>query len=174
MKKLSILFAITLIWSCKEEPKEPPIAETMKTYTIEQMMDNEAIGGASFSPDKSKILLSSNRSGIYNMYTVPITGGQMEPLTQSDSTSTFAISYFPNDERVLFRMDGNGDEIYHVYMRDIDGTQTDLTPYEGARANFYGWTKDKKSFLFASNKRDARYTDLYENGLGNTYSRDVI
>ena len=96
------------------------------------------------------------------MYTVPITGGQMEPLTQSDSTSIFAISYFPNDERVLFRMDGNGDEIYHIYMRDVDGTQTDLTPYEGVRANFYGWTKDKESFLFASNKRDARYTDLYE------------
>ena len=132
MKKLSILFAIILIWGCKEESKEtaPSIVDTMKTYTIEQMMDNEAIGGGSFSSDKSKILLSSNRSGIYNMYTVPITGGQMEPLTQSDSTSIFAISYFPNDERMLFRMDGNGDEIYHIYLRDTDGSHKDLTPEE--------------------------------------------
>ncbi len=162
MKRLSILFAILLVWGCKEEPKEPTIAETMKTYTIEQMMDNEAIGGASFSPDKSKILLSSNRSGIYNMYTVPITGGQMEPITKSDSSSVFAISYFPKDERMLFRMDGNGDEIYHIYLRDTDGGHKDLTPFEGKRANFYGWTKDKSSFLFASNKRDDRYSDLYE------------
>ena len=162
MKKLSILFAILLIWSCKEEPKEPTIAESMKTYTIEQMMDNEAIGGASFSPDKSKILLSSNRSGIYNMYTVPITGGQMEPITKSDSSSVFAISYFPKDERMLFRMDGNGDEIYHIYLRDKDGSHKDLTPFEGKRANFYGWTEDKSSILFASNKRDDRYDDLYE------------
>ncbi|WP_396637500.1 S9 family peptidase [Maribacter sp. R77961] len=162
MKKLAVLLSIILVWACKEEPKTPSIAETMQTYTIEQMMDNEAIGGGSFSPDKSKLLISSNRSGIYNMYTVPVTGGQVEPLTQSDSTSIFAISYFPNDERMLFRMDGNGDEIYHIYVRDTDGSLTDLTPQEGARANFYGWTKDKKSFLFASNKRDARYTDLYE------------
>ncbi|WP_273567307.1 S9 family peptidase [Maribacter halichondriae] len=176
MKKLIIpVLAIALIWACKEEPKEttPSIAETMKTYTIEQMMDNEAIGGGSFSPDKSKLLISSNRSGIYNMYTVPITGGQMEPLTQSDSTSIFATSYFPKDERMLFRMDGNGDEIYHIYLRDTDGSQRDLTPFKGARASFYGWTDDKTGFYFSSNKRDARFNDLYEMDL-ETYTPKML
>jgi len=163
MKKLVVLFSVALIWGCKEQkPTEPSIAETMKTYTIEQMMDNEAIGGGSFSPDKSKMLISSNRSGIYNMYTVPTSGGEMMPVTESDSSSVFAISYFPKDERMLFRMDGNGDEIYHIYLRDTDGSHKDLTPYEGARANFSGWTKDKSSFLFSSNKRDKRFSDLYE------------
>lgn len=164
MKQLAILVTVALIWGCKQdkEPAESNIAQTMKTYTIEQMMDNEAIGGGSFSPDKSKLLISSNRSGIYNMYTVPTAGGEMVPITESDSSSVFAISYFPNDERVLFRMDGNGDEIYHIYLRKPDGSHKDLTPYEGARANFYGWTKDKSSFLFSSNKRDNRYNDLYE------------
>lgn len=38
-------------------------------------MDNEAIRGG-FSPDKTKLLVSSNRSGIYNMYTVPTDGGE--------------------------------------------------------------------------------------------------
>ena len=99
MKKIIPLVAIALILGCKEEPKEtaPNIADTMKTYTIEQMMDNEAIGGGSFSPDKSKMLISSNRSGIYNMYTVSTAGGEMMPITESDSSSVFGISYFPND-----------------------------------------------------------------------------
>lgn len=163
MKKLLAIACIALIWGCKEEkPAAPPIAETMKTYTIEQMMDNESIGGGSFSADKSKLLISSNRSGIYNMYTVPTAGGELTPITQSDSSSVFGISYFPNDDRVLFRMDGNGDEIYHIYLRDIDGSQKDLTPDEGKRASFYGWTDDKKGFLYTSNKRDDRFTDLYE------------
>ena len=163
MKHLIILTAIVLVWGCKEDKNpESSIADTMKTYTIDQMMDNEAIGGSSFSPDTSQILLSSNRSGIYNMYTVPITGGELTPITESDSSSVFAISYFPKDERMLFRMDGNGDEIYHIYLRDTDGNHKDLTPYEGARASFYGWTADKAGFLFSSNKRDARYNDLYE------------
>ncbi len=164
MKKLIAISIISLIWGCKEKeaPIPPSIAETMKTYTIEQMMNNEAIGGGSFSPDKSKLLVSSNRSGIYNMYTVAAAGGDMTPVTASDSSSVFGISYFPRDERMLFRMDGNGDEIYHIYLRDLDGSHKDLTPYEGKRASFYGWTKDKNSFLFSSNKRDDRYTDLYE------------
>jgi len=163
MKKLILFLAITLVLACKEDkPAAPSIAETMKTYTIKQMMDNEAIGGGSFSPDNSKLLISSNRSGIYNMYTVPMAGGEMIPVTESDSSSVFGVSYFPNDERMLFRMDGNGDEIYHIYLRDTDGSHKDLTPYEGKRANFSGWTKDKSSFLFSSNKRDERYSDLYE------------
>ncbi|KSA14134.1 putative peptidase [Maribacter dokdonensis DSW-8] len=148
--------------SCKEEPKKPSIAETMKTYTIKQMMDNEAIGGGSFSPDNSKLLISSNRSGIYNMYTVPTSGGELTPVTMSDSASVFAISYFPKDERMLFRMDGNGDEIFHIYVRDLDGTQTDLTPAEGARASFYGWAEDDMSFYYTSNERNPRNDDIYE------------
>ncbi len=175
MKKIPIVCTIILLLGCKEEKKisAPTIAESMKTYTIEQMMDNEAISGASFSPDKSKLVISSNRSGIYNMYTVPTVGGEMMPITASDSASIFAISYFPKDERVLFRMDGNGDEIYHIYVRESDGTSKDLTPDKGARANFQGWTKDKKSFYFNSNKRDKRFTDLYEMDLGTFTSKLV-
>jgi len=163
MKKIIALLAIALAWGCKDDKKvEPSIADTMKTYTIAQMMDNEAIGGGSFSPDKSKLLISSNRSGIYNLYTVPTAGGEMTPITASDSSSVRSISYFPNDERMLFTMDGNGDEIYHIYVRNTDGSHKDLTPDDGKRASFYGWADDKKSFYFTSNKRDARYTDLYE------------
>ncbi len=174
MKKLSFLIALILIWSCKEEKApEPSIAETLKTYTIEQMMDNENVFGGSFSPDKSKLLVSSNRSGIYNMYTVPASGGEFMPVTASDSSSVFGISYFPKDERMLFRMDNNGDEIYHIYLRDQNGNHKDLTPYDGARTIFYGWAKDDKSFFFTSNKRDKKYMDLYEMDL-ETYTPSMI
>ncbi|MCJ7467098.1 MAG: prolyl oligopeptidase family serine peptidase, partial [Maribacter sp.] len=168
MKRIPLLLVITFILGCKEEKNAsaPTVAETMQTYTIEQMMDNESISGGSFSPDKSKILISSNRTGIYNMFTVPTDGGEMMPITASDSSSVFAISFFPEDERMLFRMDGNGDEIYHIYMRESDGTFKDLTPEKGARANFQAWGKDKRSFYYNSNKRDKRFTDLYEMDLG--------
>ncbi|MEJ1223673.1 S9 family peptidase [Sediminicola sp. 1XM1-17] len=164
MKKIITLLSVILIWGCKEnkESSAPSIADNMKTYTIEQMMDNESIYGGSFSPDQSKLLVSSNRSGIYNMYTVSVDGGDLLPVSASDSSSVFAISYFPKDERMLFNMDNNGDEIDHIYVRDIDGTHKDLTPDVGAKASFYGWSKDKKSFMYTSNKRDKRYTDLYE------------
>ncbi len=164
-KTIVSFLAIALVWGCKET--KPSIAETLKTYTIEQMMDNESVFGGSFSTDKSKLLVSSNRSGIYNMYTVPVTGGELMPVTASDSASIFSISYFPKDNRMLFRMDNNGDEIYHIFLRDSTGTHKDLTPYEGARASFYGWAKDDKSFFFTTNQRDKKYMDLYEMDLTN-------
>jgi len=164
MKKIIWILVFAITWGCKQEKAEtePNIADTLKTYTIEQMMDNESVFGGSFSPDKSKLLVSSNRSGIYNMYTVASSGGEFIPVTASDSSSVFSISYFPEDERMLFRMDNNGDEIYHIFLRDSDGSHKDLTPFEGARTSFYGWAEDDKSFFFTSNKRDKRYMDLYE------------
>ena len=77
MKKLILATGVTLaLLSCKQEVRVPSVAETLQSYTIEQMMDNENVGGGSFSPDKSKLLVHSNRSGIYNLYTVPATGGE--------------------------------------------------------------------------------------------------
>jgi len=152
---------IIVLWSCKQDNKETDIVLNLEQYTIEQFMDNEAVGGGSFSPDKSNLLISSNRSGIYNMYTVPTSGGEYTPITASDSSSIFAVSYFPNDNRMLFRTDGNGDEIFHLYLRDTDGTTKELTPDVGARVSFYGWSHDEKSFYYGSNKRNPQYMDVY-------------
>ncbi len=170
------ILVLASIMACKKEKpidEKQELVENLKSYTIEQMMDNEAIGGGSFSPDKSKLLVSSNRSGIYNMYTVPTEGGDFTPLTASDSASIFGISYFPNDERMLFRMDNNGDEIYHIYMRDTTGTFKELTPDKGARASFYGWAHDGNSFYYGYTKRNPRFTDIYEMDL-NTLTAKMI
>lgn len=161
MKKFfCFLFLLFIFISCKEEEKKEEKRE-IATYSIEQFMDNESVFGESFSPDKSKLLLTSNRSGIFNIYTVPVTGGEFTPVTTSDSSSIFAISYFPEDERILFRMDNNGDEVFKIYVKDGDSIQR-LTPAENARALFYGWAEDDQSFYYGSNQRDNRFIDLYQ------------
>lgn len=158
-----LAIALALLMGCQDqEPKKAKIADTLKTYTIAQMMDNESIRGGSFSADNSKVLVSSNSSGIYNMYSINAENGKKMALTQSDSVSIFAISYYPEDDRILFRMDGNGDEIYHIYEMDTTGTITDLTPVDGARSLFYDWSDNGTSFFYTSNKRDSRKDDLYE------------
>ncbi|MEM8522986.1 MAG: alpha/beta fold hydrolase [Bacteroidota bacterium] len=150
-----------LLLNCKQNPSTENSKEVLE-YSIEQFLDTENIFGGSFSPDRSKILLTSNRSGIYNIYEKTIEGGAMTPITESDSSSIFGISYFPNDGRILFQMDDNGNEISHLFLRNEDGTTKELTPDEGARANFYGWAHDGKSFFYGYTKRDNRLTDVYE------------
>ena len=160
MKKTwTLLVLLVFAISCKEEEKKVEQRE-IATYSIEQFMDNESVYVENFSPNKSKLLVTSNRSGIFNIYTVPATGGDLTPVTQSDSSSIYAISYFPDDERILFRMDDNGDEVYKIYVKDGDSIQR-LTPAENARALFYGWTEDETGFFYGSNQRDNKYMDLY-------------
>ena len=142
-----------------------------KQYTIEQFMDNERVSGGSLSPDKSRVLITSNRSGINNLYSIPVAGGDYTPLTRSDSSSVNGISYFPNDNRILFQMDDNGNEIYHLFMLDEQGQVKELTPGKEARATFYGWSQDGNSFFYGSNQRDKRYMDVYEMDLATLKSR---
>jgi dipeptidyl aminopeptidase/acylaminoacyl peptidase len=172
-KILGFCLAI-LMFSCKKDTKEQANAEReIQQYTIDQFMDNEAVGGGSFSADNNNLLISSNRSGIYNVYTIPSTGGEMTPITQSDSTSILAQSYFPNDNRMLLSADGNGDEIDHLFVRDFDGNIKDVTPDKGAKSNFYGWSEDDKSLYYGSNKRDPRYFDVYKMSIDD-YSSEMI
>ena len=136
-------------------------------------MDNEAIGGGSFSYDNSQLLISSNRSGIYNAFTVSTEGGEMTAITQSDSTSVFGNAFFPEDNRILLSADGNGDEIDHLFVRDLEGNVTDITPEKGAKSDFYGWSKDNNSLYFGSNKRDPRFFDVYKMNLED-YTSEMI
>tara|TARA_Y100000590_G_scaffold75685_1_gene83561 strand:- start:6362 stop:8242 length:1881 start_codon:yes stop_codon:yes gene_type:complete len=131
-------------------------------YTIEQFMKTTSIRGSSFSPNQSEILFSSDESGIYNAYTVPVGGGEHHALTQDTLNSVLPISFFPHDRRILYRGDQGGNELWHIYLRDTDGKVTDLTPGENERALFAGWAHDEKSFFFISNKRDPRHMDVYE------------
>lgn len=158
--KLLGLALLCALYSCTSSTKKTENKVTQ--YTIAQFMDNEAVSGGTFSTDNSKILVSSNRSGIYNIYTIPSNGGEMTPITSSDSNSYFAVSYFPNDDRILMSADGNGDEIFHLFVRELDGSLKDITPAKGAKANFLGWSTDKKHLFFGSNKRDKKYFDIYK------------
>lgn len=171
MKKiLPAILLVLFIWACTSENKS---ARDVKQYTIEQFMNSVNNWGGGFSPDESKILITSNKSGIYNAYTVPVEGGELTALTKSDSNSIFAISFFPKDERLLYRADNNGDERFHIFLMELDGSVRDLTPFEGARNSFYGWMYDEESFLYASNKRDERFMDIYEMDI-NTFESELI
>lgn len=175
MKQLILACCILLFTGCKDkdELKKKDTAMTIPQYSIEQFMDNEAVGGGSFSSDNSTLLISSNRTGIYNVYTVSTSGGDYTPITASDSTSYFAESFFPNDDRMLISADGNGDEIEHLFLRDSTGSITDLTPEKDAKASFYGWAEDDMSFYFGSNKRNPKFFDVYEMNVSDFKSRLV-
>ena len=144
-----------------------------KQYTIEQFLTTIAVQGASFSPDESKILFSSNKTGIWNAYTIPVGGGEWTPVTTSTTDSTYAVGYFPNDDRILFTRDQGGNELNHLYVRTPDGQEKDLTPGAKLKASFGGFTPDGTAFWVQSNERDPRFFDLYRYD-AKTYERALV
>jgi dipeptidyl aminopeptidase/acylaminoacyl peptidase len=136
--------------------------QPVKQYTIEQFMNTVRIGNSSFSADEKSILFHSNKTGIFNVYSVAVTGGDAKQLTNSAKESTYAVSYLPTDGRILYTYDRGGNENNHLYLRELNGTERDLTPGEKVKANFLGWSQDRKSFFFSTNERDPRFFDVYE------------
>src|SRR5689334_18910880 len=135
---------------------------TPATYAVADFYRNTSYRGASWSADRRRLLISSNRTGIWNAYAIPVAGGPEQALTQSTTNSIFAQSYFPHDDRILFSSDQGGNELTHVYVRNTDGTTRDVTPGEKLKANFLGWAGDDRSFFLSTNERDPRYFDLYD------------
>jgi dipeptidyl aminopeptidase/acylaminoacyl peptidase len=173
-----LLAALSFISGCASDSSAPSGPEKTaqrpsRQYEIEDFMDTTRIGGASFSADESAILVSSDETGIYNAYTIAIASAQRSPVTRSTNDSTYAVSYFPKDNRVLFTRDKGGDEHNHVFVRDVNGSERDLTPGEKLKANFSGWSHDDRAFYFQTNERDNRFFDLYRMDAA-SYARTTI
>ncbi|HEX7011839.1 MAG TPA: S9 family peptidase [Steroidobacteraceae bacterium] len=117
--------------------------------------------GYAWSPDDRRLLINSDETGIFNVYALEAGGASKEPLTTSTTDSTFAVSWFPHDGRILYTADKGGNEINHVYVRETSGATRDLTPGEKTKASFIGWSLDGEHFYLMTNERDPKVFDVY-------------
>ena len=69
-----------------------------------------------------------------------------------------------NDGRLFFMMDKGGNENFHIYAANIDGSNTkDLTPFDGVRANITKILKDQKDFVIIEmNKNNKQIFEPYK------------
>ena len=155
--KTNFIVTITLLFitSCTQN-------YVPKKYSINQFYQNNRISGGAFSDDETKLLVSSDESGIFNVYEIDIASGEKTQKTFSEKESFFAIDYLPGTNHILYSADKGGNEINHIYLMYEDGKISDLTPGENEKASFAGWSKDKKSMYYISNKRNPKFFDFYK------------
>ncbi len=134
-------------------------------YSIEQFYKNKIVRGGAFNNDETKLLVSSNETGIFNVFEISIENGKKKQLTFSEKESFFVIDEVPNTNLLLYTADKGGDENNHIYLLAEDGSSTDLTPGEKVKANFGGWSENQKSMFYFSNQRDTKYFDMYKMNL---------
>ena len=147
-------------------PEGPSPAEAVpfRTYdaaTFFETTSYRSVPGHAFSPDGRSMLVSSDETGVYNVFAIDRQTGEKTQLTSSGDHAVFAQSYFPNDERVLYSYDEGGNELNHLVVRELDGSTRDLTPGDGLKASFVGWADNTPAFYVLTNERDPAAFDLY-------------
>ena len=160
MKRINLLIFLIVAGVFAQDQKDP------KEYSIEQFYENTRVGGGQFSNDESKLLISSDESGIFNVYEIDLADGSRTAVTNSENESFFAVDYVPNTDDILYSADKGGNEISHIYLLKPDGTSKDLTPGEKEKVSFAGWSGDNNHMYYISNKRDPQFFDLYRMKVG--------
>jgi dipeptidyl aminopeptidase/acylaminoacyl peptidase len=160
------------------EPVETVLSAEIPTYSAQAFFETTSYGltgsaGKAFSADGKSILMSADKTGVFNVYSLPVDGGDAEQLTQSTDNAVFAVSWFPADNRILYTYDGGGNELNHVFVRQLDGTTQDLTPGDKLKAGFLAWARDGESFYLTSTERDQQNFDIYRISASD-YSRELI
>ena len=136
-------------------------SQNIQQYSIETLMSNNRSSGGYFSKDADKLIYSSDKSGIFNIYEVDLSTNEETQLTYSKEESFFVRGYSPSTGEVIYSADKGGNENSHIYLIR-EGNSIDLTPGENTKASYVGWTKDELGMYVISNSRDPRFFDLYK------------
>ena len=152
---LKLIILSILMMSCTES------LNNIEQYSIETLMSNNRTSGGYFSKDANKLIYSSDKSGIFNIYEVDLKTNEEIQLTDSKEESFFARGYSPTTGEVIYSADKGGNENSHIYIIR-DGKKIDLTPGKNTKASFFGWTDDESEMYVISNSRDPRFFDLYK------------
>ena len=151
---LKLITVFFLVISCTD-------SKNIQQYSIETLMSNNRSSGGYFSKDADKLIYSSDKSGIFNIYEVDLSTNEETQLTYSKDESFFVRGYSPSTGEVIYSADKGGNENSHIYIIR-EGNSIDLTPGENTKASYVGWTKDELGMYVISNSRDPRFFDLYK------------
>jgi len=181
-KSLIVAFAAASALSgCgKPDTAERPraSAENIPVFSAREFFDTTSYSmadshGYAFSPDSESLLISSDETGVFNARELPVDGGTGKALTGSDDNAVFAVSFFPQDRRILYTYDSGGNELNHVAVREEDGSSRDLTPGQNLKAGFLGWSADGEHFYLLTTERDGRSFDIYKYDTRD-YGRELV
>jgi dipeptidyl aminopeptidase/acylaminoacyl peptidase len=128
------------------------------------------------SPDGKYVSFIAPRDGVLNIWVAE--RGNLDaakPITNDQKRGIRQHFWAFDNKHVLFIQDEGGDENFHLYAVDVvAGTQKDLTPYKGVRAEIMGLSWKKPGVIAVGiNDRVPEWHDLYEVDL-NTGKRTLV
>ncbi len=104
----------------------------------------------SFSPDGKSLLVSSDRTGVSQIYRSDANGNGATQLTKLFGVTVGSPVWSPDGQHIAFdaRVEGNAD----IWVMSSDGTQPRRVTTEPAEDVTGAWTPDGNSVVFCSNR----------------------
>lgn len=172
---ISLMTFIGLLSGCGKNTTSTSqqTSHPMVSYSAEDFFETTTVFGSDLTIAGDAVLVSSDVSGVFNAYKYPVDGSAPVALTQSTDNAVWVVSWLPGENRILYSSDQGGNELNHLYVRESDGSITDITPGEDLKAQFLGWHEDKKRFYVATNERNPQYFDLYQYQVKD-FSRELL
>lgn len=133
-------------------------------YKVEDYFAKPKASGFQLSPNgKYLSYYEKDTDNKRHVYVKEVASGNVKKAIEEKKELIKGYGWI-NNERLYYAMDNGGDENYHVYASNIDGTNTkDLTPYKGVKASIINILKDQKDYIIISmNKNNPQIFEPYK------------
>ena len=168
MSKLSNIFSLIILtfifFSCvnenaKQKTKKIVIA---KQIPLEDFFKNPEKSSYQISPDGSFYSFMAPYKNRMNIFIQKIGDSSATQLTFEEARD-IAGYFWPNNEQIVFLKDEAGDENFHLFGVNIDGSNPiGFTDFDGVRAQIIDDLPDQKDFVVIGlNKRNKQVFDPY-------------
>lgn len=133
-------------------------------YTVEDYFANPKAFTFRFSPDgKYLSYRESDENGKQHIYVKNLATDEIKRAIEEKEELVRQYGWL-NNGRLFYAMDKGGDENYHIYAVDLDGSNLkDLTPFDGVRAEFNELLREDKEHIIVSlNKNNPQVFEPYK------------
>lgn len=133
-------------------------------YKVEDYFARPKASSFQLSPDgKYMSYREKDDNNKRHVYVKNIATGEAKRIIEEKEELIRAYGWI-NEERLVYLMDQGGNENYHIYAVNVDGSNPlDLTPFDGVRAMIINMLKDQKDFIIvALNKNNKQIFEPYK------------
>ncbi len=123
-------------------------------YSVEDYFKRPQTSSFQLSPNGKYLSYMEKDGTKRHVYVKEITTGKVTKAVEEKDEPIKGYGW-ANDERLIYVMDNGGNENYHIYAANIDGSNAkDLTPYDGVQASILNNLKEQKDFMIISMNKD--------------------
>ena len=163
-KNISLIILTFSLFSCTYENTKQKINAIViaKQIPLEDFFKNPEKSSYQISPDGSFYSFMAPYKNRMNIFIQKISDSSATQLTFEEARD-IAGYFWPNNEQIVFLKDEGGDENFHLFGVNIDGSNSvSFTDFDGVRAQIIDDLPDQKDFVVIGlNKRNNQVFDPY-------------